>query len=165
MVKFAFVRLPSARFLARALSQTLPHLAIFAVMLLALGSQGAAFWECEGQQCGVTAWTCCCVQPSATKDAQCGEAQTHFARGEHASEAGSCAVDCHCTLVVQDHKPSVSSTQFSFASPILFVVPLKFAPTFETPVLAELPQLQPSRGPPLRAVFLASSPLRGPPVA
>lgn len=154
-----------ARFFARAISQTLPHLAIFAVMLLAFASNASAAWTCEGEKCGVTAWTCCCAQPGDTRDAACGQSQRHFTRGDHAAEAGACALDCHCTMTVQSNGPSVASTHFSPGFPPLFVVPVKFEPTFEALIFTESPRPFVSRGPPTRAVYLASLPLRGPPVA
>ena len=159
------MRHPFARLITRALLQTLPHLAILAVMLLAFAPQSGSFWECEGQKCGISSWACCCAAPLDTKDANCGEAKTHFSQGEHASEAGPCAVDCHCSKVVQERTQSISSAIYSFASPVFFVAPLKFEPTFEAPVFTESPRPRIARGPPPESVYLASSPLRGPPVA
>lgn len=165
VVEFAFVKLPLARLVVRALSQSLAPLAVFAVMLLALAPGADAAWQCEGQKCGVTDWTCCCAQPNDKQDAECITAQNHFTNGVHLTEAGTCQADCHCTMVVQDHKTSVSSAPFSLIFPVLYVVPVQFKQDFDELYTVELPYRQPSRGPPLRAVYLASSPLRGPPVS
>jgi hypothetical protein len=156
------VQLPFERRFVGAFVQTLPHLAIFAVMLLALAPQSFAFWECEGQKCGVSAWECCCAQPD---DDHCGKEESHFTRGEHAAETGPCAQDCHCTKVVQDSNPDISRTSFAYTAPLLYVVPATFTLTFDAPLSTEITRSSIPRGPPPSSVFLASVSLRGPPVA
>ena len=163
--KMLSVRPNVARFFGRAFSQTLPHLAMFAVMLLMLAPQASAFWECEGQKCGTTAWSCCCARPNDSQDADCAPNQLHFASADHAAEVGACALDCHCTMTVQDHEPSVASAHFFWESAPVFVAPETFAPTFQSPHFTESLRAFVSRGPPIRALYLGPVAPRGPPVA
>ena len=151
------------RVLVRALSSTLPHLAIFAVMLLSFASGGTLSWQCQGRDCGANPWTCCCAQPDDLKAAECTESRSHFQRDLHAAEVGACPLSCHCSKGLQDQKPSVSSASYSFTAPVLFTVPKQFELAVETPVFTELVQVPASRGPPPQAPCLALPRLRGPP--
>ena len=144
----------------------LPHLAVFAWMLLAFAPQTTTFWGCEGKPCGDSAWTCCCASASPSqKTAGCGEANAHFAGAEHGAEIGPCELDCHCTPIVQSASPGLSSAHFSCASPAVFVLNAPFAPVFEAPQGLESSPSQPSRGPPRKPLCLAFAPRRGPPLA
>ena len=141
------------------------HLAIFAVMLLALAPQTASFWQCEGEPCGPAAWVCCCSQPNDNADPACSSRNADLANQAHLDPAGLAASDCHCTMKVQDADQPIHSAAYSFVTPIQFVVAPVYAFVPQQAPEIETPRPQLSRGPPLNSVCLSTPSLRGPPIA
>lgn len=142
------------------------------VVLLLVPQSAGAFWQCEGRVCGTNAWACCCATPQKRPDLKCDSTPTRLApsrlvehrrSSSHEQEVSACPAACHCTMVMQGKDASArAATPFS-AAPALFVAVL---PAFLEADAPQTPEALPpfdSRGPPLRAVSLATPSLRGPP--
>lgn len=151
--------------LARLVACALPHLAVFAVMLLAFSPEVRAFWQCQGQMCGKTAWTCCCDSRDSDCSQKCGcpTAVGRAASSEHVPVVEDSSQGCHCTMVMQDAPKSLRSHATFLAPPIFFVSVVVPTVLFDTPREITLIQPSGSRGPP-ETVCLSSPSLRGPPL-
>ena len=130
--------------------------------------QAGAAWYCEGRACGVSAWWCCCANPSgpsAGRDAQCDKP----APSREPSPNGTtlCSSGCNCVMVVS--QSTDNHTRPTPAAPLLLplfaLVPAPVA-LYVAPVLAEVgPHYIEARGPPVAAAALFSPFLRAPPAA
>lgn len=147
----------------------LRYLALCVLMLSVVTPTAGALWMCEGRACGTSAVTCCCAESVAKTDSICDAdalQRAHLRSDTHWQEAEPCAQNCHCTMVVQtkDASSRLSSPNVVHYSPVLAVLPPR-AFALEVPQSQTLVRSLPSRGPPLRSVFLSFPSLRAPPVA
>lgn len=136
-------------------------LAFFVLLTLLCTARDAAAWQCEGRQCGVTPWLCCCEAPAHDCDDQRSEEDTTTVA------LSDCPSECGCTVVITPGSAfSVTAIATSVVfPPVLYTTtaPAAYQPFVFNP-LTVAHDLEP-RGPPLRVASLPLSPLRGPPVA
>lgn len=125
----------------------------------------AGAWYCEGKQCGINLWSCCCTSSSSLQDRKCRDTTSAPSDGRSAM----CAAGCRCAMVMTnvpdcDHAPPPAVVPFE---PLVAIAILP-APvvTYVAPVLTELTSYRiDSRGPPSQWVTRATPCLRGPPAA
>lgn len=132
-------------------------LAAAALVLGVEGNASSGTWRCEGRNCGITPWFCCCVSPAGQRDRNC-----RTARWPGAART-LCPAICNCNMAVRALKwrrTGVTVLSLAVDSPSTppgvfdgFVVPAASVPL----------RYQAWRGPPYwSAVFRVPS-LRGPP--
>ncbi|MBC7806983.1 MAG: hypothetical protein H7145_12620 [Akkermansiaceae bacterium] len=149
--------------LKRTLFPILAFLLIVGTVLCAVRPSGAGAWYCEGKQCGITAWLCCCDESSG-RDGNC-DAPVVATRGD---SAALCDTGCACTMVITDDTdcdhtiPVLAPIQSPIA---LAVLPAMVAPYIPPTIVTPAPQQVGSRGPPLRRSTHTYASLRAPPAA
>ncbi len=138
-------------------SRTTWFFALVALIWSAFASPAVAMWQCEGRDCGITPWACCCESPAAEKDANCDQ----FTQASAGSE--NCPTDCNCTMVVRGTdgaRETAASVQAPVVSPVVL---LPSSSPFVAPRALVIASAMPDRGPPVRNVALLSPALRAPP--
>lgn len=144
---------------------------VFALLLL-IGTvlcsvQPAGAWYCEGQQCGMGLWGCCCAAPSPFQDGKCrNPADAAPAGGD---QSALCAAGCNCAMVISsapdcDHAPPPAIAAFEpFVGVAIFPAPIT---AYVAPVLTDTGSHRiEARGPPSRWIAHAFPSLRAPPAA
>jgi hypothetical protein len=137
---------------------------LFGTVLCSLPSAGA--WYCEGKQCGISLWGCCCTTPIPFQDGKC---RTPASVATETDRSAICASGCSCAMVITDnpdcdHAPPPAIAAFD---PIIFVAILP-APVegYTPPVLTDMRVRQiEARGPPARQNHRSNASLRAPPAA
>jgi hypothetical protein len=142
-------------------------LAVLALLSCLLPSFGVGVaWFCEGRQCGVSLWTCCCMSPDALRDSNCGT--TLHANDIAASEKttfSDCPAGCNCVMVSAETPASNVVPSVSLLVPPIALLPLPAPIYCVAPVEKPLVYGRETRGPPRQPLVFANLSLRAPPVA
>jgi len=148
----------------RALTVVLTFFLLIGTVLCSVLPAGA--WYCEGKQCGLSLWACCCADPVASQDGKCGTPAAGSSTNNRFTicKAGcSCAMvmssadDCHHTLppAISDFDPLI----------VLAILPSPVA-SYVPPVLIETDCCRIDiRGPSARRIAHSSLSPRAPPAA
>lgn len=129
-------------------------------------------WVCEGKQCGITLWACCCAAPT-TEDGQCGTTadvgKNSAKNAVQGKNATLCAAGCRCTMVITsapdcDHALPPAALGFD-AFPVLAILPAPVIAYFPPVVTETGGHPIEARGPPSRRIARHFHSLRAPPVA
>lgn len=148
----------------RVSNYILVFLLLFGTALCTVQPVGA--WFCEGKQCGITLWACCCAAPSTFQDNNC-----RTPASDTSADSGPviCAADCGCTMVITgapdcDHmSPPAASAFEPFAAVAITPTPVA---TYIPPVSIKTgSQRIEGRGPPSPRSAHACPGLRAPPAA
>ena len=138
-----------------------PILAILTALLLSVSGVGqAAAWQCQGQQCGVMPWQCCCEAPKDECDAPRDAADVALASTD-------CPSGCGCIMVIT----SRSDEAIVAAAPLLIPSYAALCPVGITFLAVPAPsellvRVVTPRGPPLPTLVCPGAvSLRAPPVA
>jgi hypothetical protein len=142
-------------------------LAVLALLSCLLPSFGAGMaWFCEGRQCGVSLWACCCTSSDGLRDSNCGTT-THNEDRSAAKQAASsaCPSECNCVMVSAE-----TPAAFVASSPVQLLPPVALLPLptllyFVSPVEEPLLHGRETRGPPRPPLLFAVTSLRAPPIA
>ena len=157
-----------ARWNREAARQVLHGLVLYALVLLLVPTAQAAVWQCEGRECGVTPWVCCCEVPDDRHGPVCGSQASardaHRQSDTHRGEVSACAQACHCVMVMQDGATSLHTAVPAYPVSLEVVAVLPTLPRLAVPAAVEL-RLVPPRGPPPRSFFRSALFGRAPPIS
>lgn len=144
---------------------------IVSVIVLLSSIYSAVFdeaWFCEGRQCGITLWNCCCPEPEPSQH------EKYRAPSPSVGEPQTvCASDCRCIMVkcvrVMGQASASDSDVFSSAStppPAMVALHPVFPGACLPPVLVDtVSHRTETRGPPSRSFDYSRPSLRAPPTA
>ncbi len=125
----------------------------------------ASAWYCEGKQCGVSLWACCCAAPSSSQDGKCRTSPS-ASKGDKDS---LCAAGCRCAVVITsapdcDHAPPPVTAPLESPT-VLAILPTPIA-TYAPPLFVEVVSHRTeTRGPPTNRFSHVRPSLRAPPTA
>lgn len=140
--------------------RTITLLALLLPMIATFASPAGAVWQCEGANCGITPWACCCESPNESHGESC-TVSTH-----PAGDADESPPDCGCVLTVRSIDVTVSATAPRLSLAVFHPVLIVQAPVTTDLLLLEVATRSIElRGPPCAGAALASPSLRAPPVA
>ena len=133
-------------------------LAVIVLLAYLLSPMEAGAWYCEGRQCGVTLWNCCCTTESG-QDEKCNLPSSPK------SVASACSSGCGCVMV--DAPNSLIAVSKGFALDTPFVATLPLSPTLYIAPSCEKPVRYPiaTRGSPPSSLPFLPLGLRAPPIA
>ena len=141
-------------------------LALFLFHSLGLAHEAAGQWRCEGKQCSVNFFWCCCKSPTDPDSGSHG--RIHWSGSQDVPQACSPSSECGCEFVETSEctHQTVSPTS-SFAYALAQAAPVLLSHYIYTPPASSDPHLRrpETRGPPLASVPHATPSLRAPPCA
>ena len=148
----------------RALTAVLAFFILIGTGLSSALPTGA--WYCEGKQCGISLWGCCCDEHYPPQHEKCRFVSVGSVTHKHSA---ACKAKCGCAMIISSNTESSRSLPplVSAVSSLIAVaiVPAPVA-AYVPPALTDISLLRfDTRGPPFQSIARSSLSLRAPPAA